>query len=766
MDYQRYGTSATRRLVWSGILASLIVAGCVYQPDLPGRDPDNAANYSTRSLVAGESVVRLDEGLDVHVFEVDVAADQDIEIIATPSNGAKLGIGFAISPDNYKFAAYPCANLKTSNGRFEVKPQNHGEAGTGFRFLGTADEAGTWRFSVLAQPKLGIGRAEEILAGISWRDNLVANIVLPFYLLFGQPDVTCGFAVWFYGTYSEITLLDAPIDITLNVRAAAAGEYIDPGQVTDDDGSNSGDNNDGSNDGNDGSSGDDSNDGDSGNNDNTDAPRTTFFQAIARTGDDVPDQDGATFTYFGNPIIDDDGRLAFFAAYKGGDGDAGLYVWTGDELVRVFDTDEDEWTGNVPGLGAEDYFGDITVRWNDGAPHLAWGTNGELLFATPITGYAQPNALFRWSASDGSLTLMSNAELMRTAIEDSSEDFLAEYYHLGLADDGTAFFSNRYSYFTEGGSFKLFQRGIFVTDGTDTELIGEGDVPEEADGATFYQKPSILTSCNASGNLLFQATYYLGDGDNGVFLWSEGDLYRVIDNAATHTFTGLASGTEVNADSSFYEAIALGEDGQIAIDTTLTVDGAKNDAVLLWDNSKWYELVGTDGEEATDLLTSVSDDGQTIYLADGRPHISNGVSTEDLTTTLPTQLQDVEIEWQPYGAAINNQGRALVRYLRPDDDNAPGLLFWSGERWYVILDGTSPFALDTIDAIFSNQQYEGADGADLVGTLSDRPENNRPGLSGIINDNDYWTVRAASLGDDGRSDTADDTQGIFLGHAE
>lgn len=761
MNLHQIGKLVTRPPTWLGILATLLLTGC--DPALPGRDADGARNFNSDTLVAGENVVRLHDGLAVHVFEIETSADHDIEIVATPTGGAKLGIGFAESPDGYDFSAYPGADLISSNGRFRVDPQSAGDDGTGFRFLGTATEAGTWRFSILAQPRLNVERATELLKNIDWRDNWVAHVMLAIYMLVDQPALTGEAAEILYWTFPEIILLNEPLDITICIRAAQAGEFIDPNDITDggSDDSDDSDDSDGS-DGDDDSS--DDSDGDDGDdNDDKPPPRTTIFQAIVRTGDEVPEQSGATFTYFGNPIIDDAGRIAFYAAYSGGSGDAGLYVWEDRELTRVFDTDP-AWTGNIPGLGDDESFGNITIRWDEGSPHLAWGSDGRLLFAAHINGYSQPNALFRWQAADGELLLVSNAELMRAAIADSTEDFLPEFYHIGLADDGTAFFSNRYSYFRQNGSFALFQRGIFSTDGQTTTEIAAGDVPEQPEDATFYEKPVLITSQNAAGDLLFQAKYYLGEGTNGVFLLSGGELYRVIDNAENRSFDGLPTGAQVNSAGENYAAIAIGKNGHIAIDTTITVEGNTRDTILFWNNTRWYELQSTTGEYATDLLTGVSDDGKTVYLADGRPHLGNGQNTINIAASLPAQLLDVNLQWEPFGAAINNHSRALVRYTRIDDE-APGLALWSGLKWFVILDGTNPFVFDTIDEIFSGEQLD-PDDLDRVGTISDRPETNRPGLSGMLNDNDVWVIRAASLGSDGKKNTSDDEQAIFLGRGQ
>ena len=768
MNSHRFGKLGTGRPAWLGLVATLLLTGC--DPVLPGRDADGARDFNSETLVAGENAVRLHAGLNVHIFEVEAAADQDIEIIATPTGGAKLGIGFTLSPDGLDFSAYPGADLVSTDGRFRVAPRSAGDDGTGFRFLGTATNAGTWRFSILAHPRLTRERACELLEDIDWRQNWVAYVMLAVYMLSDQPTLSCEIAEFFYWNLPGVVLVYEPLDITVTIRFTEAGELIDPNDITDDGAADDG-TGDGDGDGGDADDGDDPDDGgdDGAPDDDSPPPQNAFLKAIVRTGDDVPEQDGATFTYFGNPIIDDQGRVAFYAAYSGGSGDAGLYVWENDELTRVFDTDP-AWTGNIPGLGEDDYFGDITIRWNRGAPHLAWGSDGRLLFAAAINGFSQPNVLLRWRASDGDLLLVGNAETMCTAIPDaaSPDDFLPEFYHPGLADDGTAFFSNRYTYFREDGSFALYQHGFFSTDGETTTEIAVGDVPEQPAGAIFYEKPVLITSHNAAGELLFQATYFLGEGSNGVYLLADGELYRAIDNADNRAFEGLPAGAQVNSSGENYDAIAIGEQGHVAIDTTLTLAGETRDTLLLWDNQRWYELRSAGGEYTTDLLTGISDDGETVYLADGQPHFAavsvGSVGTINMGAILPAELLGVDLQWEPFGAAINNHGRALVRYTRVDDE-APGLALWTGRKWLVILDGTEPFVLDTIDAIFAKQQYD-PDNLDRVGTISDRPEVNRPGLSGMLNDNDQWTLRAASLGSDVRQDTADDQQAIFYGQGE
>jgi hypothetical protein len=516
--------------------------------------------------------------------------------------------------------------------------------------------------------------------------------------------------------------------------------------------------------GGDGDNGSGNNGNNGSNGQNNPPPTSVTLEVIARTGDTVPGQSGATFTYFGNPIIDEEGRVAFYAAYKGGQGDGGLYVWVNEAIKSLYDSDPGD-AGSVPGLGAEDYLGGFEVQWDRGAPHLAWGNNGRLLFAAHLNGSPSPDVLLRWRARDGNLLLVSSAEILRELVPDATDEFLPEFYHPGLSNDGIAIFGCRYSYFREDGSFSLFNRGIFTTDGVTTQEIGVGSVPQQPSAASFADKPVLLTSHNAEGEFLFQAEYESGQGDHGVYLLRQDAVARVIDNATGRSFAGLSAGAQVSEAEQNYQAIAIGPDGHIAIDTTLTFGGVTRDTVLLWDGTEWHELQDPDSEYASDLLSGVNDDGQALYLADGEPYLSDAESVVSVGGTLPADLSAASFDWETFGGAVNNHGRALLRYKRQDADESPGLALWSGAQLLVVLDATEPTGLSAIDVIFSAER-RGPEAVDRVGTLSDRPEVNRPGLSGALNDADEFAFRAGWLGADGQENTADDEQAIFLGVAK
>ena len=110
--------------------ATMLALGTGCSPDLLGQDPDDFKNLSYSSLTIGTNSFELPAGSATQ-FEVEVVAGQDIQIIATPLGDAILGIGYAKSPDDYVFSAYPGAEQRSTNGRFRVGPQRVGASPRG-----------------------------------------------------------------------------------------------------------------------------------------------------------------------------------------------------------------------------------------------------------------------------------------------------------------------------------------------------------------------------------------------------------------------------------------------------------------------------------------------------------------------------------------------------------------------------------------------------------------------------------------------------------
>ncbi|MFQ5807334.1 MAG: hypothetical protein ACE5I3_12880, partial [Phycisphaerae bacterium] len=169
---------------------------------MPGQDAKGALEFNSKTLTAGVSNVRLPPGY-FQGFEVEVPAGQDIKVVALPTEGAILGIGFAESPDGYAFTAYPGAELGSRDGRFRVAQQSAAADGTGFRFVGTANAAGTWRFSILAQPRVDLDLLADTIRRKSWLEDLMLLI----YLLNDQPALTGPLADLLYWAFPQLVML-------------------------------------------------------------------------------------------------------------------------------------------------------------------------------------------------------------------------------------------------------------------------------------------------------------------------------------------------------------------------------------------------------------------------------------------------------------------------------------------------------------------------------------------------------------------------------
>jgi hypothetical protein len=501
------------------------------------------------------------------------------------------------------------------------------------------------------------------------------------------------------------------------------------------------------------------------------APTTMTLQAVVQTGDAVPDQSQAAFTHFSNPVIDDSGRVAFWGAYTGGEGGNGLYVWESGTLQRVIDDDPAR-IGTVPGRGADDYFSGFDIKWDSGAPSLAWGVGGRLLFVAHITDSPQANGLYRWRASDGDIIRVADDDQLKALIP-GADVFYADFYHPGVSDNGIVIFTTRYTAFDEEMNILAFRSlGVFVSNGVQitpvvvSQLSEPGDVPghdSPYDQYATFANTGILTSLNAGGDMLLQAEYEMAPGDCGVYLYTGGNVYRVVDNAPDRDFPGLTTGTRVGEEGEPYDAITVGTGLRIAIDTKLVSDGSSRDAVIMWAASQWHELSGG-GAAATDLISGLNSSGRGVFLAGGQPYLGNESGSVAVGTTLPTKLAGVGVEWPNFSGAVNNNGRVLLRFERSGSDSA-GLVFWTGEQLLLVADAAADQPSSQSDVIFPTAR-PAHDGLDRAGVVTYLPEMNRPGRSGALNDRDELVFRVGSLGADGRENTSDDYQAVYLGRAQ
>ncbi|HMQ16969.1 MAG TPA: hypothetical protein PKC49_13450, partial [Phycisphaerae bacterium] len=248
----------------------------------------------------------------------------------------------------------------------------------------------------------------------------------------------------------------------------------------------------------------------------------------------------------------------------------------------------------------------------------------------------------------------------------------------------------------------------------------------------------------------------------GVYRYTGGQLFRLIDNGTGRTWTGLPSGSVVGEAGKRFERVAVGPLRHVAIDTTITgADNVKRDSVILYGRNRWTEIK-PNGLAASDLLTSVNEDGHLVVLAGGKPHLWNGTTAVDLTLNLPAQLAGQGLTWSTFGGSINNAGHALLRYTR---GGKPGLALWTGEKLVVVADASLGIPAATFDELLSGE-LPGLDNMDRSGVVKDRPEVDRVGRSSAINDSATFVFRVGTPGIDLGRDTADDYQAIYVGRGQ
>ncbi len=474
-----------------------------------------------------------------------------------------------------------------------------------------------------------------------------------------------------------------------------------------------------------------------GNSTGTTTPTAIALQQIVQTGDHAPGQlDTVTFTQFGNPVIDANGRVAFWALYSGtgAKGYGGLYVWDAGQMKRVLD-DDPATAGIVPGRTTKEYFGRYGGQYGTSplASDVAWAAGDRLMFVSEVTGQQDSAGMYRWRATDANLVRIADREQVAALFTDASPATLAPSFKLpGVSDGGIAIFGLSYAYFTQPPGAQYFSgQGVFTSNGTTVSVLADtrhsvqapGDVPGQ-DATAFFKTIDTLTTINSAGDMLFQGRYSSGTGSLGVYLGRADAEYRVIDNRTGATWPGLTAGAQLTVPSGAWPTLAMGSAGHIAVDGQLKVGSDTHDTVLLWNfgTSTWTELTGANGAPATSLATGVNDDGQTVIVSGGVPYLMTSTTRMQLNATMPAQLAGVTVTWTPGGGSINNDGRTAIGYSR--EGGSAGLVFWTGAQLLLVTDVGAGVPA----------------GISQVYTITD-PRRDRPGRSGFLNDKNEVTFR-------------------------
>lgn len=777
----RFGRAAAGMVATSLIV---LLGGCPGDlPSVLSLDPLAAQRLAT-SADSSDFAGLLPPGA-VQVFSVDVPAGSELQVAIRSAVGDALRIAYVEAPDGVR---YSDLDELISDDAHTFADVERSADGTVLRFRASATTGGTWRIALRGEPRGEI----DALRRDSRRRSLVENAFLLGYLLSStsdpesvdQPVTDLLYQVFpSYGTARRsldfvirVAVTEPGEEAALEVPALPPGPQLPGGSdggSANDSGSSAGDANENSGDGSNGNANDNSDDGandnagdnandnsDDGGNDNSPPPNSVALQRVIRSGESVPDQPGgATFTYFSAPTIGTDGRIAFWGSFAGGSGHGGLYVWDGAALRRVVD-DNPARAGSVPGGNPGEFFGDFVIPIGGDAPSVLWEPGGSLLFVGRSRGDGAFRGIYRWRASDGSVSRVLDMRQLAGQYADvlsgdTGPVFVADFFTPGVSDAGVVSAVAKYSYVTIDRGFAL-GTALFTSDGTTItrivdEIVGApGNVPDQGSGAFFDDIGGVVTT-NARGHTLFQGSYSGGQGRRGVYLTLGGPATRVVDTATGRTYPGLPSDAKLGVGNAAFGAFAISDPGHIVIDTVLTTGGVAQDTVVYWNGTAWRELARSDGVVADTLVTGLDGNGRCVALAGGRPILSGPTGdAKELALSLPTELGGRAPTWLG-GGAINGHGRVLLRFTTPADNVTThgGLALWSGEKLLIAADlGAS---------------NPSAGGSILTLAL---PETDRPGRSGALNDDDAFAFRVQEPGADGKANTADDVQAVYVGRGE
>jgi len=216
---------------------------------------------------------------------------------------------------------------------------------------------------------------------------------------------------------------------------------------------------------------------------------------------------GGTFLFFSSPVIDELGRIAFFAGTTGGSADFGIYRGDGENIATIFAANQ-----TAPGGGTFVDFGEPVIN-----------KHGQVLALASIDNGAGPFGLILGDGTDPVAIALSGQAAPEGGIY--ATGVAIQFFGSVLNDRGQAAFG---AFLTGGASHS----GIFRGDGVTTIPIAlQGTVAAGTTG-TFASFGDI--KLGNDGQVAFIATLTPGVGgvdlSNNIGIWagtSETDLHLV-----------------------------------------------------------------------------------------------------------------------------------------------------------------------------------------------------------------------------------------------
>lgn len=259
--------------------------------------------------------------------------------------------------------------------------------------------------------------------------------------------------------------------------------------------------------------------------------------AVALEGQSAPDSGGGTYSgFFGSPVLDTSGEVAFWAGIDGGATEAGIFLFSGGTVTAVALEGQ-----TAPDTGGESYSSLSSYR----SPDL--NESGDVVFSADVTGIG--DGIFLWSGGTGAAVALEGELAPDTGGE--------TYQSLSAPDvngaDGVVFYSLTIS----SGTFGLFLDSA----GTHTAVVLEGQ-PAPGAGSGTFDTINDNADLNDSGQVAFLA--HTTNGVQGLFLDSGGTRSAVAVEGDAAPDSGGGSYL------SFGHVYPVNSSGEVAFLSTLT----------------------------------------------------------------------------------------------------------------------------------------------------------------------------------------------------
>jgi hypothetical protein len=405
-------------------------------------------------------------------------------------------------------------------------------------------------------------------------------------------------------------------------------------------------------------------------------------ELLARASDVAPGTIGAKFYQFASPVINDSGRITFFAS---------LYPGIGDTITGT-------------GAGIWTYFHgelNLVVRSGNQAPDMPAGTSffginppvmnsdGNIAFYADLrpagTGINPDNSNGIWSSGRGSLALVAVSGMAAPGLEPGAK-FATFVTNPVINKEGAIAFSADL-HVGPGGVTTENAAGIWSDKSGQLDLVirGGDSAPALRPGAKFSYFQAV--DLNNSGDISFNAKLQpfvagLDDpNDSGIWLKS-GETLQLVAQEGSHA-PGTPAGVVFEDLASGYTDASLNGRGRVAFAGILKSDGslvteANNDGIWAQDQNGVLRLIAREEDvidvapgPAEDLRTIASlhfnsvgndDDGQSVSFNDAGQVAYFATFTDGSAAAILSNIATVP---EPASVGLVYAGLLVASQLRP-----------------------------------------------------------------------------------------------------